>query len=333
MVYLTYMLSELRRRRGRTLLTALGLGLGVGLVIAVGALSAGLDRAQATVLEPLTGVGTDMSVTRPIEVSGDPRTTFQQLSPEEREQLRKELGGPGRIDFGDLKPGSTFSQTVYRASQLSFPASAVTTIGALAGVDSAAGALTLSVSTISGTVPDVRRDGGGFRTRVGPRPGGGRAGNAAFAATTVTGVDPAQTALGPVAESRLAGGRWFSDPDAREAILDAGFARTKGKSVGDTIAVGTRRYDVVGLVKTPLGGQSSDVYVQLAQLQELSGRSGRVNAVYVRAKDAKDVSALARHIRGALPGASVTTAKTLADRVTGSLADARSVTEKLGLAL
>lgn len=33
MFFLTYILSELRRRSGRTLLTALGLGLGVGLVV------------------------------------------------------------------------------------------------------------------------------------------------------------------------------------------------------------------------------------------------------------------------------------------------------------
>jgi hypothetical protein len=46
MFSLTYMLSELRRRRGRTVLTALGLALGVGLVVTVNALSNGLDRAQ-----------------------------------------------------------------------------------------------------------------------------------------------------------------------------------------------------------------------------------------------------------------------------------------------
>jgi ABC-type antimicrobial peptide transport system permease subunit len=39
MFYLGYMLSELRRRKGRTLLTALGLGVGVGLVVTVSALS------------------------------------------------------------------------------------------------------------------------------------------------------------------------------------------------------------------------------------------------------------------------------------------------------
>jgi putative ABC transport system permease protein len=58
MFYLRYMLSEPRRRRGRTFLTALGLGVGVALVVTVNAHSTGLDRAQSKVLEPLTGVGT-----------------------------------------------------------------------------------------------------------------------------------------------------------------------------------------------------------------------------------------------------------------------------------
>ncbi len=40
MFYLAYAFSELRRRKGRTLLTALGLGVGVGLVVTV-------ERARA----------------------------------------------------------------------------------------------------------------------------------------------------------------------------------------------------------------------------------------------------------------------------------------------
>ena len=47
MLYLRDIASELRRRRGRTILTALGLGVGVGLVVTVTALSAGLDDAQS----------------------------------------------------------------------------------------------------------------------------------------------------------------------------------------------------------------------------------------------------------------------------------------------
>ena len=50
MFYLGYMLSELRRRKGRTLLTALGAGVGVGAVVTVSALSKGVDDAQQEVL-------------------------------------------------------------------------------------------------------------------------------------------------------------------------------------------------------------------------------------------------------------------------------------------
>jgi hypothetical protein len=50
MFYLRYMVSELRRRKGRTFLTALGLGVGVGLVVTVAALSSGLDKARPLVV-------------------------------------------------------------------------------------------------------------------------------------------------------------------------------------------------------------------------------------------------------------------------------------------
>src|SRR6476661_2288844 len=77
MFYLGYMFSELRRRKGRTLLTALGLGVG-------------LDRAQDKVLRPLTGVGTDMSVTRPLKFTDSGAQGPGGLSKSERAQLEKE---------------------------------------------------------------------------------------------------------------------------------------------------------------------------------------------------------------------------------------------------
>src|SRR5215471_10941389 len=41
----------------------LGLAIGVGLVIAISALSRGLDHAQKTALNPLSSIGTDLTVT------------------------------------------------------------------------------------------------------------------------------------------------------------------------------------------------------------------------------------------------------------------------------
>lgn len=97
MFYVTYLAAELRRRPARTVLTALGLAVGVALVIIIGALSRGLDDAQDEVLKPLTGVGTELSVSRPIVVPGDDDSRgrglgdpFTRLPPRERRQLLRE---------------------------------------------------------------------------------------------------------------------------------------------------------------------------------------------------------------------------------------------------
>jgi ABC-type antimicrobial peptide transport system permease subunit len=63
---LRYATNELRRRRSRTVLTALGLAAGVSLVMGIVGVSEGLDQAQAKVLSPLTSVGTDILVTRTV---------------------------------------------------------------------------------------------------------------------------------------------------------------------------------------------------------------------------------------------------------------------------
>lgn len=329
MVYLNYLLSELRRRRGRTLLTALGLAVGVGLVIAVGALSAGLDRAQQQVLAPLTGVGTDMSVTRPIALSGGASRSGPHLSQGERSQLEQE-NGESRFGFGSLKPGQKFTRTSFRGTQLSFPAAEVGRIAALDGVASAAGGLTLALTTVSGTVPaqpaqpQEGNDGGGGQH--GP-------GGLNFTSLNVSGVDPTKPELAAVAPSELTKGAYFSAGPTREAILDVSYARSKKLTVGSTVPLAGGTYTVVGVAKTPLGGARADVYVKLADLQRMSARVGRVNTVYVRAASASAVDGVAKRIRTTFAGASVTTAKTLAAQVTGSLADAKSLTSRLGIVL
>jgi putative ABC transport system permease protein len=339
LVYLTYMLSELRRRKGRTLLTALGLGLGIALVITVSGLSAGLDKAQASVLKPLTGVGTDMSVTRPFALTSSSTSGTNsgppQLSAAERAEIQKENGNQ-RINFENLTPGTKFSQTSFRGSQISFPASKVTSISKLSGVEAASGGLTLNMTTISGTVPAQSQlpQGGG-----GPGQGGGGGGffsgprSADFSSVTVSGVDETNTALGALTPSQVTAGKYFTSGTARQAIVDVSYANTNNLKVGSKLTVGGKTYTVIGLAETPVGGSSSDVYIKLDQLQQLSGRAGRVNTVYVRATSASQVDAVASEIRSTLSGSSVSTAKTLAAQITGSLKDAKNLTSKLGLVL
>jgi hypothetical protein len=75
------------------------------------------------------------------------------------------------------------------------------------------------------------------------------------------------------------------------------------------------------------------VYVKLSQLQELADRKGRINTVYVRAESADDVTSVAGQIEKTVEGASVTTADDLAERVSGTLVDAKNLAGKLGTAL
>ena len=63
---------------GRTVLTVLGLGVGVAMVVAITAVSNGLDDAQQQVLNPLASVGTDLLVTRPVQDSGTTANQQQQ---------------------------------------------------------------------------------------------------------------------------------------------------------------------------------------------------------------------------------------------------------------
>jgi ABC-type antimicrobial peptide transport system permease subunit len=334
--YVKYMFSELRRRKGRTLLTAFGLAVGVGLVVTVSALSTGLDNAQAKVLKPLTGVGTDMSVTRPISIptssssSGGP--PFAQLSEKERQELEKENGSARIGGLQNLKPGTHFTRDSFMStSQLSFPASEVQKISTLAGVKSAAGGLTLTEIRASGTVPkaSTQREGGfagpGIRVE-GPR-------SINVNPLTITGVDQTHKDLGALTAGQISKGRYFSPGSSREAILNVSYARRKNLGIGDTITIGGKKYTVIGIANTPLGGQASDVYVKLDQLQKMSGRIGRVNTVYVRATSADKVSQVASAIKQSFSSSSVTTAKDLAGRVSGSLVDAKNLTKKLGTAL
>ena len=331
MFYVTYMAAELRRRLGRTVLTALGLGIGVGLVVTVTALSNGLDDAQAKILEPLTGVGTDMSVSRPIQFTDSGNGPFGGLSDNEREQLRRENGG-GRFGLQNLgNPGDKFSRdTFVSTAQLSMPATDVVKISNIDGVESAAGGLTLNSLHIEGTVPEQQQQPGQFG---GPGSGGGSPRNINATSLSVSGVDQTQKALGAVTPGQIVKGRYFGLGDKRQAILNESYASSNGLSVGDTVKLGGKAFTVIGIAETPLGGQSSDVYVKLSQLQQLSDRKGRVNTVYVRADSSDDVTVVSTEIENTIDGASVTTAADLADRVSGTLVDAKNLASKLGGAL
>jgi ABC-type antimicrobial peptide transport system permease subunit len=180
---LSYTIQELRRRLGRTILTALGLALGVGLVIGIIGVSQGLDAAQGDVLAPLRSVGTDILVTR---VAGSTTNAAGTATTTTTVPAGGQSGFPGGGFFGgrgggndrvnredeqallaenrsvvtDLsklgKPGDRFTHDFFLSATLqSFPQRAVTRIAKLDGVDAAVGGLVQLAEHQTGTVPQI----------------------------------------------------------------------------------------------------------------------------------------------------------------------------------
>jgi ABC-type antimicrobial peptide transport system permease subunit len=178
MFHLTYIAKELRRRLGRTVLTALGLALGVGLVIGIIGVSQGLDDSQKQVLAPLQSVGTDILVTRVVganaatqAASGNaaastttttqPQGFFRRgpdngVNQQDTQALLSENSNV-LTDLSKLgKPGDKFTRDFFlSATLLSFPQDAVAQVAQVKGVTSAVGGLTQLAEHQTGTVPTI----------------------------------------------------------------------------------------------------------------------------------------------------------------------------------
>ncbi len=387
MFYLTYLHRELRRRLGRTVLTVLGLAVGVSLVVVVSALSTGLDRAQSKILNPLAKVGTDLVVSRPVDVplagAGANAAVVGGVNDAEVDSLIDENQSLFQTDFSQLgAPGSSFERELFLpATQLTFPATEIAKIGRLAGVSEIAGGLTLLAIHQKGKVPEITatvETGGQTLTQTQDiaaptqaewdaisqciqQSGGGpgclparfRRLSSVFTTPrevikqvlnppqtdlatepyTAAGVDATRPALGLITPAQIVTGRFLAARKPDEVVLGEGYARRKDLRVGTVLVRDGKKYAIVGLARPPLGGTSADVYLPLDELQRLSGRVARVNTLLVRADNAADVAQLTKAIQRSLPGASVTSAKDLANSVTGSLVSASTLANRLGVAL
>jgi putative ABC transport system permease protein len=322
-MFVTYLRRELRRRIRQATFIALGLAVGIGLVITVMAASSGVRSAQATVLQNLYGVGTAATVTKAPSAG-----SFT----------------PGGRNF-NLKPGATVKIDSLTATRSlgSLDSSAVTTISKLKGVAAAGGALTADNVDTTFKIPDFSSGGSGgsgASRSSGSAPGsasGGFSGPGSFSAgnqVSVDGVDlsSAGAALGPLSNGTLSSGRTLkaSDAHADVAVVDSGYAKSASLKLGSDVTLASTKFTVVGIVTDPASDSSADVYIPLAQAQNLSSMTGKVNTIYVAADNAADIAALQKEIQKAVPGATVTTSADLASEVTGSLSSASSLANNLG---
>ena len=327
-MFARYLRRELSGRRKQTAIIAIAMALAIGLVIIVNSLSAGVKNAQASALESVYGVGTDVTVTAtptpPAEGARGPRFEFD-----------AEDGS----DTGDGTTAVSQSRLTTGRGSATFDAAAVDTVTAQDGVSAASGVLSLTNMTFDGELPQAGGSTGSGTTgsdaaqgQAGPPQGGG--GSFDVNSFTVMGVDGNAGSVGPLASATLQTGRTLqaSDAGTPTAVLDSAYATTEELAVGDTITVADQEFEIVGIVS----GSGSDaetasnVYIPLDVAQELSDSADMVSTVYVQAASSDRISTLKTVLEAALPDNTVNTQEDLASSVSGSLSTASGLVSSLG---
>lgn len=316
-MFFTYLRRELLRRRRSALVVASGLALGIALVITVSAVSAGMERAQGSVLQSLYGLGTDMTVTK-APTGGE---------------------GQGReFDFGADSGSQQGSDRVVVQGAQTLDAAAVKAVSGRAGVDAAVGSLNLQVVRVTGQFSNgtVTADPGGGEGGEAQHAPGSRieGGGARFSVNnfSVYGVDVATPALGPMTSSTISSGTAFTaaQRNAAVAVLDSAYATAAKLAVGDTLMLNGTGFNVIGIATASSGSTAANVYVPLQAAQTLAQTPGQVSTIYVKATDSTQLGSLKSAIQALVPGSTVTTSADLAQTVSGSLSTVSDLATSVG---
>ncbi|MBT1605356.1 ABC transporter permease [Curtobacterium flaccumfaciens] len=333
-MFLTYLRRELTNRKKQTVIIAIGMALAIALVVIVSSISGGVQAAQSSVLQSVYGVGTDITVTKTATASTN--------------------GGRPSFDFGsqgdsDDDSGSTNlsqSRLAVARGTSTLDAANLSTITSTDGVKAATGVLTLENSTFSGQVQQQSTDDSSSdsssdsTTQQGPPSGdtggGGGFGGGSFSVDsfTVTGIPVSGATVGPLTSTELTKGRTFAAKDAGKdvVVLDASYAKSESKAVGDTVDIGGTDFTVIGIVSSTGSASTtgSNTYIPLDTAQALADLDGKVTSIYVSAESSSDVSTIKSALQAKLTSATVSTEADLASSVSGSLSTASSLVSNLG---
>ncbi len=78
-------------------------------------------------------------------------------------------------------------------------------------------------------------------------------------------------------------GNFIKSADSGKIVLESHFANFYGRKTGDQLTIGNSTFSVIGIIKIKEGSEifSSNIYMALADAQELSGAGG-VNQIYLK---------------------------------------------------
>jgi len=331
-MFLTYLRRELTNRKKQTVIIAIGMALAIALVVIVSSIAGGVKAAQASVLQSVYGVGTDITVTKTETPTGSAtgRPSF-------------DFGSQGSSGSGSGSTDLSQSRLAVTRGTSTLTTANVKTVAGTTGVKAATGVLTLENSTFSGQVQQQSdssssSDSSGTSTQQGPPSGGegGGFGGGSFSVDsfTVTGIPVSGDAVGPLTSTELTKGRTFTSADAGKdvVVLDASYAKSESKAVGDTLSIGGKDFTVIGIVSSTGSSSTtgSNTYIPLDTAQTLSDNVGKVTSIYVSAESSSDVSTIKSALQKQLTSATVSTEADLASSVSGSLSTASNLVSNLG---
>lgn len=334
-MFFTYLRRELTGRRKQTAIIASGMALAIALVIIVNGVAAGMKAAQATVLEGIYGVGTDMTVTATPVQNANGQGGRQQF----------DIAGGAAIAGGGTQNVSV-SRLVSSPGATTMDAATLAKVQAVSNVSGAAATLALENINFSGqvavagqtTIPGQGTGRAAIPERQQLNRGGtDGAGASSFNVNriSVLGVDLSSAAIGPLSTISVTDGVGLTtaDASANKAVVDATYATNNSLAVGGTVSLGGTDFTIVGLVtnSTSDSSTSSNVYIPLGVAQSLSGLTDKVSTIYVQAKDNNQITAVQTAITTDISGVTVKTQADLASSVSGSLTSAATLIESLGL--
>lgn len=323
---LEYIRRGITRRKRQSAIVIIGMALAVAAVMIVSAASAGITAAQHNVLSSIYGVGTDITVTKTASAAGQSGGPFQFGS------------GAGQTSSSGSTDLSTTRVSVARGSS-ALAQTTLSKVKSTSGVTAATATLALTQTKFSGSFQQGQTSSGdsgssssGDSSSQSSGPGSGQSGRPSFGGgsfdlneTTILGIDPTATGVGPTTDFTVSTGRLLKKSDTKAAVISSSYAKDKSLKVGSTVSLGGSDTEatVVGILSSASSQSASDVYIPLSLAQSLSSDvTGKVTTIYVKSGNADQVSTVAAALKKTVSGATVSTQADLAGSISGSLASA-----------
>lgn len=150
----------------------------------------------------------------------------------------------------------------------------------------------------------------------------------------IQGMDLAGPSIGPaMAQEWVIKGRSLNG-EGREVLLEEHFARFNRKRIGDSVPLGSREFEIVGIVQLKKGTtiSAANAYITIKQARALVNVQGRAaNMLFARLKRGTDPEAVRRQVTKVLPGAIVSSADNIGDMMKGFNAISGRFSTTMGL--